>query len=451
MQVLLTRLRPLAEPAVAALFFTLWVIAEAGRMSLFFGSRWNTLGWLIALGVVSVAIAVSRWKPLVALALFATLLAAQIVVWQLRFSDTGWPVYFGLLAVLACVSAHGSRFVRRAALWSAVLGSVVVAILLTAPGVGLLVEYQDPNGIPKNLTQAFATCALVGAALALGSWFLGFGYRAWMLQQFGAVRLEKTRAELRAAELDLALSTERERIAQEVHDIMAHSLSVIIAQADGARFISDERPAAVGTSLEQIAGAARASLTEVRMLIESLVTDPQGHSNPTLDDLDPLFERMREAGLALTVDHFGDPSEMTAAQQLAVVRIVQEALTNALKHSGASPAARVSLDWRGPGLAITVASSGTAVADAAVGDAAVGDAAVGDAEECRERPTGRGLFGMRERARLAGGWLTAGSDECGYIITAFIPTAALDAGESDDADAGEREGATAGQAAAVAP
>jgi signal transduction histidine kinase len=149
------------------------------------------------------------------------------------------------------------------------------------------------------------------------------------------------------------------------------------------------------------------------MLIETLVAEPIGHSTPTLANIDELVERIGSAGLQARVDSFGDPAPLTTAQELAVYRIVQESLTNALKHAGNDATARVTLDWRGPGLAIAVASQGT------------NGAAPTDAEaNSSPTPGGRGLYGMRERARLAGGWLTAGPDDDpnAYIVTAFIPT-----------------------------
>jgi signal transduction histidine kinase len=128
--------------------------------------------------------------------------------------------------------------------------------------------------------------------------------------------------------------------------------------------------------------------------------------------VDELVERMRGAGLTIVVNRFGDPTTLTPGQQLAVYRIVQESLTNALKHAGTQPAARLTLDWRGPGLAVTVASRGVPRQRA--------DSNVRGHGHCR------GLYGMRERARLAGGWLIADFDDetpGGYLVTAFVPTA----------------------------
>jgi signal transduction histidine kinase len=195
-----------------------------------------------------------------------------------------------------------------------------------------------------------------------------------------------------------------------VHDIMAHSLSVILAQADGARLLAEDRPSAVAPSLATIADTARSSLTEVRMLIETLVGSPSGGEHPGLGDLDDLVRRLADSGLSLSVERFGGTGDLTPAQQLAVYRIVQEALTNALKHAGPGASARLALDAREDGVSLSVASR--------------------PADPSRTPPepsaAGRGLVGMRERARLAGGWLDAGPDDDvpgGYLVTAYLPAA----------------------------
>ena len=126
--------------------------------------------------------------------------------------------------------------------------------------------------------------------------------------------------EVVAAELELAIAIERDRTAQDVHDIMAHSLSVIVAQADGALFLQDQRPEATAETLRTIAKSGRESLGELRVLLESLSTSPEGHSYPSLTNVDDLIDRMRKSGLNVTDVTFGDASPLTAGQQLAVYR-----------------------------------------------------------------------------------------------------------------------------------
>jgi len=411
----LVRLGPALWPVVAVAFYALWINAEIGRTG---WAPWPLFPFTLAL--VAASMALSRALPRIALALGGILVVVQLIVPSARFSSTSWPVYAGLLLTCLVVSASATGRIRWLSFPITAIYALGAAVLMTVPvlsdGYGWT-SWSGQDVSISGVVGSITTVALVGLMLTVAAWFIGFGYRAWMLKRMGDVLLEKTEDELRAAELDLIVSRERDRIAQDVHDIMAHSLSVIIAQADGARFIGSQRPEAITESLKRIAGSARTSLTEVRMLIESLVADPDGHSTPAIDDLDSLIERMRDAGLDISVERFGDPQPLTSTQQLAVYRIAQEALTNSLKHAGTAARARLTLDWRGPGLALSIASQGH--------NAPHPDAEPQSDGDWQPTRVGRGLYGMRERARLAGGWLTAGGDDetpNGYIVTAFIPT-----------------------------
>lgn len=404
-------LRPALEPVIAVVFYVLWIIAEAGRTGT---APWPLFPFTLAL--VSGSIALARWRPRIALTLGAALLVCQLIVVSARFSSTSWPVYAALLLVCLVVSATATGRVRWLSLpltgGYAAVAAVLMAIPALSDGYGWA-SWSGQGASDSTVFGSFITVLVVGLILTATAWFVGFGLRARGLQRIADAKLGQTVHELHSAEIDLIVASERDRIAQDVHDIMAHSLSVIIAQADGARFIGPTRPEAITESLERIADSARMSLTEVRMLIESLVADPDGHSNPTLDDIDELITRMRTAGLEITVDRYGEAVILSSTQQMAVFRIVQEGLTNALKHAGDQATARLTLDWRGPGLAITVASQGQPSSH--------------PRNLSDDRPTGkgRGLYGMRERARLAGGWLTAGHDEetpGSYLVTAFVPS-----------------------------
>jgi signal transduction histidine kinase len=193
-----------------------------------------------------------------------------------------------------------------------------------------------------------------------------------------------------------------------VHDVLAHSLAVVIAQADGARFIRDTKPAQTeqrtDDALVAISDAARAALIDVRTLVEGLREDQGEQPQPGLDEIPVLLAQLSRAGMTIDARHFGDAKAMTPAQQLAVYRIVQESLTNALRHGDRAAATRLSFDWRGPGLALSVTSVGAATEASA--------------------PHGNGIRGMKDRARLAGGWLTAGASDIDgeFVVTLFVPT-----------------------------
>jgi signal transduction histidine kinase len=313
------------------------------------------------------------------------------------FEDPLVYLGYGIVALVVAATVRGRMSVVALA-FAVGAGLSTAGLLSWWLGVG--------RGDPGARTLFFVLCAVAGAM----AWLIGTLIGVWTRSLQKEVELEQATGRLRLAEAEALVSGERERIAQDVHDIMAHSLSVILAQADGARLLAEDRPTAVAPALSTIADTARSSLTEVRMLIESLVGSPDGAEHPGLGDLDDLVRRLTDAGLTVSVERFGGTDDLTPAQQLAVYRIVQEAMTNALKHAGPGATARLALDARDDGLALSVSSRS---ADAARTPAA-------------PNPAGRGLVGMRERARLAGGWLDAGPDDDvpgGYLVTAYLPAA----------------------------
>ena len=416
MNKLLIQAQAYVEPAIAAAFLVAWAFAETGRHQILPGQLSIVLPWWAALVAVCLAMALARILPLVAMTLSLAVVLAQLVFPYTAgfFGGTDGAIYFGFLVVVFGVSAG----VRRR--WQGV--SFIFAVGLAIAVAGLMVgwgrlDWSGPIPLPAvgdGVEVIIANRVLIFIAaivLSLSAWFLGASARVWQQKLSVNARLAETTSELNRAEIDLLISRERDLLAQDVHDIMAHSLSVIIAQADGARFVAAERPDAVIGTLSNIADSARASLTDVRRLIETLVSDPVDPAPPRLDELQQLVERMGSAGLEVTVEVFGEPLPLGAVQELATYRIVQESLTNALKHGGVNATARVAFDWRGPGLALAVTSrSGTALPQP-------------DSERAA-RGEGRGLRGMRDRAQLAGGWLKAEPDDADpgtYIVTAFIP------------------------------
>ncbi|WP_249010727.1 sensor histidine kinase [Conexibacter sp. DBS9H8] len=198
----------------------------------------------------------------------------------------------------------------------------------------------------------------------------------------------------------LAAAAERARIAREMHDIVSHNLTVMIALADGARFTLDSSPEAARPAVERISATGRQALVEMRRLLGVLRDDPQASSlepQPSLARLDELISRVEAAGIPVSFTLTGDPGSLSQGLSLTVFRVAQEALTNVLKHAVAPTRASLTLT-AGPGgrVELTVADDGRVLAGVAAGSPAP------------ERPTGRGLAGMRERAAAYGGELIAG-------------------------------------------
>jgi signal transduction histidine kinase len=259
-------------------------------------------------------------------------------------------------------------------------------------------------------------CAAVGLLLAL------FQERGTLFRS-----RELARNTLKETEIDLIVEQERTRIARDLHDVLAHSLAVIAAQADGTRYLSQDQPPAVLNALDTIARSARSALVDAQRVIEHVRGDGMVTPQPRLSDIQALIETMQRGSLKIQSSESGTPVELSTGQQVAVFRIVQECLTNALKHGGRGTEVRLHLDWSGPGLTLHVASVVAASQD--------------QADDAPPHRIGRGLPGMRERAHLAGGWLTAGPDGDHFRVTVFIPYGPLDAGPNNSAAGAEADAA----------
>lgn len=408
---------PYVEVALAIVFLIYGIAAYS----------WLGAGYMLLVVASCSSVALVRLRPSASAAFAAV---SIVCVCALQFLTVGFgygsnlTVFVVLLMLIVCfvrvkaaVHSHDSwaiRWARSYFVWIVATVPVGLSKVLAPLAFAFAEGLADASYLSSQaLGIAFKVVGVSSVVSAV--WLAGYVLRVRRERGEDAARQRLTDEQLRQADIELRVTKERDRIAQDVHDIMAHSLSVIVAQSDGARLIRERDSEAVDGALQEIATSARTSLTEVRMLIESLVNSPEGHSHPTLDNTDDLIERMRTAGLDVAESVYGEPFTLTPTQQLAVYRIVQEALTNALKHAGRDPQVRVAMDWRGTGLSLSIVSHGATTSDDSDG---ANDEAAPHGEDSTP---GRGLYGMRERARLAGGWLTAGPDENGYVVSAYIP------------------------------
>jgi signal transduction histidine kinase len=228
-----------------------------------------------------------------------------------------------------------------------------------------------------------------------------FGTLFWVIGRASASRVRLT-AELheaavradeqREVESTRAVADERRRIAREMHDVVAHSVSMMVIQAGGARRILDRDPARAAEAATLIESAGREALAEMRHLLGLLHSDDDAAEyapQPTLARLDVLVERARAAGLPVQLEVVGERPELTAGLDLAAYRVLQEALTNVIKHGGCA-ATDVRVHYRADAVEVLVSDQGDGAVDA------------------RMAGSGQGLVGMRERVRMYGGELHAG-------------------------------------------
>ncbi|MGN7798922.1 sensor histidine kinase [Leifsonia sp. 22587] len=374
----------------------------------------------VVITVFAVAVALRRMSPAVALSL--AWLAAVV---QMTTGHSILVSDLGVLIVLYATAAYGDRIVRAAGLISAGLGALVAALYLTVTAAVAQGYYDLLSSAIASVALQFAFLFVVSVTVLGLSWVLGLLVRTW--RNARVARRARQAAELdrdRAVE-DVVVEQERTRIARDMHDVVAHSLAVVIAQADGARYARHSDPDAVDEALSTIASTARSALGDVRVLLAELrqshpadsAGGASGHDGPqpSLADLDQTVEHIRSAGLDVTLERTTTGEALGSAQQLAAFRIVQEALTNALRHGDTAHPASVVLadapEERGQGLIITVRNT--------MRDTTVEPTTTGSLSRI-----GHGLPGMRERASLAGGSLTAGPDGQEFVVSAFLPGAA---------------------------
>ncbi len=249
--------------------------------------------------------------------------------------------------------------------------------------------------------------------LAGAAWSLGDAARTRRLQARALAERARDAERNRNAHSREAVTTERLRIARELHDVMAHSMSVIAVQAGVGRHVMDRDPETARTALGVIEDTNRRTLTEMRQLLGVLrVDDPPAAAQlgsrapqPGLDRLDDLLADARAAGLVVTLSVTGTARQLPPHLDLAAYRILQEALTNAARHAGPAQL-RVTLTWSGETLAIDVSDDGR-------GPVAGRGSSPGG---------GFGLIGLRERATSVGGGFDAGpGPDGGFRVRATLP------------------------------
>lgn len=324
-----------------------------------------------------------RARPFAVLAIIA-------IVDVLHFVSLGASEGMGaLLPLLVATYSVAANCDRRPALAGLALGIVVAVV------------HELTN--PDNTDFAAVFDAAVWDLTVVAAWLAGAYLRTRRLYvaELGerAARAEREREEGARA----AATAERSRIARELHDVISHSVSVIVVQSEAAAEVLDREPDQARRALGRIQTTGRDALLELRRLLGVLKEEQASPSlapQPGMDDLDRLIAQVREAGLPVGLDVVGDRVALPPGLDLAAYRVVQEALTNALKHAGPA-SAHVLVTYGEDELAIDVLDDGTGASGS---------------------NGGHGLDGMRERVALYGGELEAGSAAGGgYRVSARLP------------------------------
>ncbi len=374
-------------------------------------------GWaLLVLSFVALS-AIDYQNSLLPVAAFGLTLGGLMVVRR------RWPnatvvaaLVLGLAQVLLNVPPDASSiaylvFVYTGAAFGAAWASRLALAGGLAAGPLTYLRFQGDADQHGSTTKAVFYAVLLSTPFIL-CWAWG---RLTRVRRAYLVELEDRAARLereRDAQAKVAVAAERARIARELHDVVAHNVSVMIVQADGAAYVLDNSPQQAKEALGTIASTGRQALVEMRRLLGVLRTsDAAGEylPQPSVEELPDLLDQVRTAGLPVEFTSTGEVRELPRGVELTVYRIVQEALTNVRKHGGPGASARVAVDFGDRDLNVLIEDDGRGATDEKLAHGGVDG-------------LGHGLIGMRERIGMVSGSLDVGPRPGGgFRIRAVLP------------------------------
>ena len=374
---------------------------------------WGSVLWVLAMSLPLAAR--RRWPEIVALVASVVFIVGAIAqVGEALFSN------ISLFIAIYTVGAWG-RSRRRA---NVVRGVIVLGMfvwLFWGLIVGSLIPDQLPEMSREGVVSPYLAFGLINVLTNLlcfgGAWYFGDSAyrsarsRAELLQRTDELSAERERSRERA------VAIERLRIARELHDVVAHHVSVIGVQAGAARRVIAKDPDAATASLSAIESSAREAVDELHGLLGTLrgEEEPAAESTSTrgVDRIAELVAESTEIGVPTTLAVVGEPRDVSPLIELSAYRIAQESLTNVRKHAGAAATADVRVRWSDDAVEVEVANTGAARSTEHVGPAAVHEG---------NGANGLGQLGMRERAAAAGGTIEFGPRaRGGYLVRARFP------------------------------
>ena len=350
------------------------------------------MGRLIAVPLVialAVPVVFRRAYPVAAFAAAIAVGALQVLI-----NSKPNPTDLAIVILLYTLAAYTPRRISITGLAICLAGSAVAVV----------------RWMPDRLSMwdSLLVGSIMFAGPSLIAWVFGdsMGYRRayYTNLEDRAARLEAERD----AQAQIAAAAERARIARELHDVVAHNVSVMVVQADGASYALGSDPDRARQALAAISTTGRQALAEMRRMLGVLRRDEDGTEPgraplPGIGQLGELLDQTRATGLAVSFTVEGVPQPLPDGAALAAYRIVQESLTNTRKHGGPRATAEVTLRYLEDALLLRITDDGR-------GAAAASDGA------------GHGLTGMRERVAVYGGWVQAGPRSSGgYHVTALLP------------------------------
>ncbi|HEY2674752.1 MAG TPA: sensor histidine kinase [Rugosimonospora sp.] len=373
---------------------------------------------LIGLGMAA-ALLFRRRYPLPVMAAVSLSGLLQVLLYSHRHD----PQLYDVAVLIAMYSTV--KYGRR--LWHGFLAAVPVVL-----GCGIeLVRHIAIHSNLHHYAQLWAEETAFLLTICATVWLTAYTLRTRRLYVASLEARAATAERERDHLARIAVATERASIARELHDVVAHSMAVMIVQADGAAYTLDGDPDRAKVAIKQVAATGRDALEDMRRLVGVLRAGHDDETEPPadrrrigLDQLDALVDGARSAGLTVTLTEDGQRPELPAAVGLAVYRIVQEALTNVLRHAGPTSAVELALRYRPDTVRIEVGDDG--------GGSGATRSSPAQAEASRSRSPGtcssevsgegHGLVGMRERVTVYGGTFEAGPRlGGGWRVSAEVP------------------------------
>jgi signal transduction histidine kinase len=367
-------------PPARSLAFDALVAAGVAALTVVSFTRVGTPGLTIAIGfVMAVTVLVRRFWPLAVMGVIATLALLQVILFEPKFD----PMPFDIAVLIAMYSTvkYGKRLVE---------GYIAAAVVAIGVVIEVVRHWQP-------LTWWMMAIAYFGVSGS--TWLTAYTMRN--RRKYVASLEERTATLEREREhlARIAVADERAAIARELHDVVAHSLAVMVVQADGGRYAFDTDAAKARHALEVIAETGRDALADMKKLVGVLRASQQERTIPELSD---LVAKARTAGLTVRAD-IQPLGDVPSGVRLAVFRIVQEGLTNVLRHAGSGATVTLSVRREGDLIALSVVDDGRG-------------------SDLVPTEGGHGLIGMRERVAVHGGRLKAGPRFAGgWSVEAEIP------------------------------
>ena len=388
----------------------------------------TTAGRLAIVCYSAVGVGLLLFRRQAPFAIFGLIWLHSVVA--LVVTDRYVPVVFLLVALEAVAELRPLR------LSLAALATVLVPTALLV--VQAVRAASEQAGLTAGIGSALFYTALDVLAWGIGRWVRRHHRQVDRLQAEHTLEVAEHQAET-----EHAVSAERLRIARELHDIVAHSVTIMVLHAAGAKRVVDTDPARAKQSLNTIEESGQQAMSELRRLLELLREDGSddvgsGSPLPGLAQLETTINSVRSSGVAVTLDISGTPRRLDASTDLAAYRLIQEALTNVSKHRGAGAHATVSIEWGAEKVTVAVEDDGRGSPDQA-------------APALGSLSTGNGLAGLSERIAVAGGDFVMGStDGGGFRVAARLPVAGLPSGTPHAAIPTQPTGGTSGASAVAA-